>query len=426
MDLDVFDRRESIVRTYCRDFPTVFERACGHELRDEAGKRYIDFLSGAGALNYGHNNDAMRSRIIEYMNSDGIVHSLDLYTTAKRQFLEAFERYILVPRALDYKVQFCGPTGTNAVEAALKIARKTTGRQNVIAFTNAFHGMSLGALAATGSRAKRGGSGISLSQVTRMPFDGYLGREIDTSVLLRKALEDPGSGVDLPAAIILETIQAEGGINAASTRWLRAIVEIARAYGALVIVDEIQTGCGRTGPFFSFEDAGIVPDVVCLSKSISGYGLPMSLLLMRPHVDTWKPGEHNGTFRGNNIAFVAATVGLEYWIDGKFESEVRSKGLHVSERLTAIARKHNGATVRGRGLLQGIAWEDKTVASEVSHLAFERGVIVEVCGAHGEVLKLLPPLTIPLRALDEGISTIEECLAEVVTGEKRKSIGDGW
>jgi diaminobutyrate-2-oxoglutarate transaminase len=422
MNLDVFERRESAVRTYCREFPTVFERACGHELRDEAGKRYIDFLSGAGALNYGHNNDAMRSRIIEYMTSDGIVHSLDLHTTAKRRFLEAFERYILAPRGLDYKIQFCGPTGTNAVEAALKIARKTTGRQNVIAFTNAFHGVSLGALAATGSRAKRGGSGIGLSHVTRMPFDGYLGSEIDTAAFLQKALEDPGSGVDLPAAIILETIQAEGGINVASARWLRAIVGAARSCGALVIVDEIQTGCGRTGPFFSFEDAGIVPDVVCLSKSISGYGLPMSLLLMRPHVDTWKPGEHNGTFRGNNIAFVAATVALEYWVDGKFEAEVRSKGLRVSERLTAIARKHNGATVRGRGLLQGIAWEDTTVASEVSHLAFERGLIVEVCGAENEVLKLLPPLTIPLRALDEGISTIEECLAQVLTQGNRESI----
>jgi diaminobutyrate-2-oxoglutarate transaminase len=413
MDLDVFERRESSVRAYCREFPTVFERACGHELRDEAGKRYIDFLSGAGALNYGHNNDAMRSRIIEYLNNDGIVDSLDLHTTAKRQFLEAFERHILAPRALDYKIQFCGPTGTNAVEAALKIARKTTGRQNVIAFTNAFHGVSLGALAATGSRAKRGGSGISLSHITRMPYDGYRGSEIDTAGLLRKALEDPGSGVDLPAAIILETIQAEGGINVASARWLRAIVEAARACGALVVVDEIQTGCGRTGPFFSFEDAGIVPDVVCLSKSISGYGLPMSLLLMRPHVDAWKPGEHNGTFRGNNIAFVAATVGLEYWVDGKFESEVRSKGLRVTERLTAIARKHNGVTVRGRGLLQGIRWEDKAFASCVSRLAFRRGLIVEVCGAENEVLKLLPPLTIPLRALDEGISTIEECIAQV-------------
>src|SRR3954449_5873801 len=180
MDLDVFDRRESTVRTYCRDFPTVFERACGHELRDEDGKRYIDFLSGAGALNYGHNNDAMRSRIIEYMNSDGIVHSLDLYTTAKRQFLEAFERYILVPRALDYKVQFCGPTGTNAVEAALKIARKTTGRQNVIAFTNGFHGVSMGALAVTGNSYLRAAAGVPLQNTTAMPFDGYFGEGVDT------------------------------------------------------------------------------------------------------------------------------------------------------------------------------------------------------------------------------------------------------
>src|SRR5262249_25771254 len=318
MSIDVFERREPAVRSYCRHFPKVFSHAHGTQLWDEDGNRYLDFLSGAGVLNYGHANPRIVRRLLEYLQRNGLIHSLDLHTTAKRAFLEKFEEIVLIPRGLDYRVQFTGPTGTNAVEAAIKLARKVTGRTNLIAFTNAFHGMSLGALAATGSRFKRGGAGVPLSNVSRLPFDNYLDAPFDSAALLERMLDDAGGGIDRPCAILVETIQAEGGVNVATAAWLRRVAEIARAHGALLIVDEIQTGCGRTGPFFSFERAGLKPDLVSVSKSISGIGLPMSIVLIRPDLDRWEPGEHNGTFRGNNLAFVGAEAALSLWQDARF------------------------------------------------------------------------------------------------------------
>jgi diaminobutyrate-2-oxoglutarate transaminase len=288
---EIVHRLESEVRSYCRSFPVVFQRAQGAELFDERGRSYLDFFAGAGTLNYGHNDPTLKERLIEYIAGSGITHGLDMTTSAKCRFLELFEARILKPRKLDYKVMFPGPTGANAVEASLKLARKVTGRSNVISFTNAFHGMTLGALAATGNGEKRAGAGVALSGVTRMPFDGYLGPTVDTLDYLEKALDDPSSGVDAPAALIVETIQAEGGVNVGSIPWLRRLERIARSCGALLIVDDIQVGCGRTGPFFSFERAGLKPDIVCLSKSLSGYGLPLAVVLMRPELDVWKPGD---------------------------------------------------------------------------------------------------------------------------------------
>ncbi len=413
MTTSVFERLESNVRTYCRDFPAIFVSGRDHILEDAAGKRYIDFLSGAGALNYGHNNTRLKYPLLEYIESDGVFHMLDLHTTAKQAFLQAFAHVILEPRGLDYKVQFAGPTGTNAIEAALKLARKVTGRRNVIAFTNAFHGMSLGALAASANRMKRNGAGVPLEHVTRMPFDGYFGETADTVSYLESFLADSGSGIDAPAAILVETIQAEGGINVAQASWLQRLAAVAAKYGALLILDEIQTGCGRTGPFFSFESAGLKPDLVCLSKSISGLGLPMAIVLIRPELDVWQPGEHNGTFRGNNLAFTTATAALDYWRDDLFEQTIRAKGETVRRRLVGMAQA-SGGTTRGVGLLQGLTWRDPTSAAKVSGLAFERGLIVETCGARSHVLKLLPPLTIALGALDEGLDILEGCVADAL------------
>jgi diaminobutyrate-2-oxoglutarate transaminase len=418
MNIQIFDRLESGVRSYCRDFPKLFVRAQDHWMEDESGRRYIDFLSGAGALNYGHNNSRLKERVIDYLRSDGIVHSLDLHTAAKRAFLTEFSEKILVPRQLNYRIQFTGPTGTNAVEAGMKIARKVTGRQNIVAFTNAFHGMSLGSLAATGARGKRQGAGLLLSGITRVPYDGYLGPHVDTITYIEKLLADHGSGVDLPAAFIVETIQAEGGLNVARDSWLRGLSEVATSYGALLIVDEIQTGCGRTGPFFSFEQSGIVPDVICVSKSIGGYGLPMAIVLLKPEHDKWSPGEHNGTFRGNNLAFVAGAAALEhYWSDERFETDIRNKGAQLRERLTEMARGSragNELSVRGRGLLQGLASTKPGLAARVSALAFERGLIVETCGPNAEVVKCLPPLTIQDEALHEGLDILESCVCDAI------------
>ncbi|QSX79622.1 diaminobutyrate--2-oxoglutarate transaminase [Agrilutibacter solisilvae] len=408
----VFQDIESAVRSYCRRFPAVFATARNAVIEDEQGRQYIDFLAGAGALNYGHNNPKVRDRLVEYLMSDGIAQSLDLHTSAKKDFLRAFQDVILAPRGFDYRVQFTGPTGTNAVEAALKLARKVTGRRNVVAFTNAFHGMTLASLAATARASKRAAAGVSLHDVIRMPYDGFLGEDMDSMDVLEAMLFGPGSGVDLPAAIILETVQAEGGINVASPQWLARVAALARKHEVLLIVDDIQAGCGRTGAFFSFERAGIQPDLVCLSKSISGYGLPMSLVLIRPHLDCWEPGEHNGTFRGNNLAFVAATSVLDYWRDQAFSESIARKSRLVGERLRAIRDTAPAqiSAVRGLGLLQGLVFNDPQLANAVSKAAFERGLIVELCGPAENVVKLMPPLLIEDDVLADGLSRLAEAV----------------
>lgn len=416
--LDVFDRRESEVRGYIRSFPTVFDRATGSTLVDADGREYLDLFAGAGVLNYGHNNPAFTRAIIEYLERDGIIHGLDMATSAKKAFIEAFERLVLAPRELDHKLQFTGPTGANAVEAALKVARQATGRTTVVAFTNAFHGLSLGSLAATGNSHYRGAAGVGLDDIARLPYDGYLGADVDTLDLFEKMLDDPGSGLDLPAAVIVEAVQGEGGINVASVPWLQRLREITAARGILLILDEIQAGVGRTGAFFAFEHAGIVPDIVTVSKSISGSGLPMSLVLLRPEVDVWKPGQHTGTFRGNNLAFVSARVALEtYWADSAFTDAIAAKSELLRAELERIAADHpdQGFVVRGRGLMYGLACDsDRTLAGRISAEAFRRGLVIETSGAFDEVLKFLPALTISEEELDRGLAIVRESLDAVL------------
>ena len=416
-NLDTFDRRESEVRGYIRSFPVVFDSARGSTLVAADGREFLDFFAGAGVLNYGHNNPLFTRALIEYLERDGIIHGLDMATSAKKAFIETFERLVLAPRGLNHKLQFTGPTGANAVEAALKVARLATGRSNVVAFTNAFHGLSLGGLAATGNSHYREAAGVSLGNVTRLPYDGYLGEGIDTLDLFRKMLDDSGSGLDLPAAVIVEAVQGEGGINVASVQWLQRLREITEARGILLILDEIQSGIGRTGTFFAFEHAGIVPDLITVSKSISGSGLPMSLVLLRPDVDVWKPGAHTGTFRGNNLAFVSARVALEeYWADSSFTDAVNAKSELLRSELQAIAdaNPERGFVVRGRGLMYGLACDtDPTLAGRISAEAFRRGLVIETSGAFDQVLKFLPALTISDDELTRGLQIVRESLAAV-------------
>ncbi|MGO4887982.1 diaminobutyrate--2-oxoglutarate transaminase [Anaerobacillus sp. MEB173] len=414
--LHVFEKYESEVRSYIRSFPTVFTKAQGYKMWDENGKEYIDFFSGAGALNYGHNHPKMKQRLVDYMMNDGITHSLDMATDAKAEFLQNFNDIILEPRNLDYKVMFPGPTGTNTVESALKIARKVTGRTNVISFTNGFHGMTIGALSVTGNSFKRQGAGIPLQHSVAMPYDNYVSDELDTVEYLERFLEDNGSGVSVPAAIILETVQGEGGVNAARFEWLKKIEAVCKRWGILLIIDDVQAGCGRTGTFFSFEPAGIKPDIVCLSKSIGGFGLPLALTLIKPEYDIWEPGEHNGTFRGNNFAFLTATEALEFWKDDSFEKEIQEKSVKISEFLEKIVAKYpeiKGA-VKGRGFMQGIASKINGLASKVCEEAFKRGLIMETAGANDEVFKLFPALIIDQEGLDKGFEIIEQSVAAVV------------
>jgi len=409
--LDIFHRRESQVRSYCRNFPALFSGARGAVLIDEDGNEYLDFLCVAGAANYGHNDPPIKAAALAYLAGDGPIASLDLHTQAKRDFLEAFTAHILQPRGLEHRVQFTGPTGTNAVEAALKIARKATGRSSILAFTNGYHGMSLGALAATGNAQARRGAGIPLAHTVFMPFDGYAG-EGDGLQRLARQLDDPSGGLDLPAAAIVETVQGEGGCNAASWDWLQRLQSLLRERGILLIIDDVQAGCGRTGTFFSFEPAGLDPDLIVLSKSIGGLGLPMSLLLLRPALDLWEPGEHNGTFRGNNLAFVAAQAAIEtYWCDGLFASGVRARGDILRARLERIAGRNPGLAYTGRGLLAGLRCQDPVRAAAISRAAWTRRLIVERCGPHDEVVKTMPPLNIPIDQLHDGLDRLEAAAA---------------
>lgn len=412
--MNVFEQYESEVRGYCRNFPAVFSSAKGAWMTDTGGQRYLDFFSGAGVLNYGHNNDRIKQPLIRYLLGDGITHTLDMYSEAKQRFIQRFNDVILKPRGLSYKFQFPGPTGTNAVEAALKLARKVTGRQTVVNFTNAFHGMTLGALAVTGNSFKRAGAGVPLHHTAAVPFEGYLGQDIDTLEYLEAMLIDNGSGMEIPAAVIVESVQAEGGVNVASHEWLKRLREITKQHDILLIMDDIQVGCGRTGAFFSFEDAGIEPDIITLSKSLSGYGLPLALVLMKPELDVWSPGEHNGTFRGHCPAFVTATAALDFWVDNGLEMSVRKKSKHVERRLNGMVQDQDiDATVRGRGLIWGIEFADREMAAQVSQACFERGLIIETAGIDDQVLKLLPSLTIDEADLDHGLDIIEQSLQTV-------------
>ena len=412
---DVFKRRESAARSYCRSMPATFTRASGSEIFDKDGNRWIDFLAGCSSLNYGHNDADMKEALIEHIASDGIAQGLDLHTDAKSDFLKAMETHILKPRGMDHKVMFTGPTGANAVEAAMKIARKSTGRTNIIAFTNGFHGVTNGALAATGNGYHRGGAGVTLPDVTRMPFDGFLDQDADSAALLEQMLSDPSGGIDAPAAIILETVQGEGGLNAASPEWVRRIERIARDNGALFIVDDIQAGCGRTGTFFSFEDFGIMPDIVTMAKSLSGYGLPLAAVLIRPEHDIFGPAEHNGTFRGNNHAFVTARVALEkFWADGAFQEEIAGKADLLGKRLSRIAGRVPGARVKGRGMMQGVDVGSGERASDICAECFRNGLIIETSGAFDEVVKILAPLTIERERLERGLDILEAAVATVI------------
>lgn len=423
--MNIFEKLESKVRSYSRAFPVEFDRAEGAAIYGRDGRRYIDFLAGAGTLNYGHNNPQLKEALLAYIQRDGIAHGLDMHTRAKAGFLQAFDEYILAPRQMKYVMQFTGPTGTNAVEAALKIARKATGRYNVVAFTNGFHGVTQGAAAATGNQHHRGAFGGGLSGVTRIPYDAYLEDDsVDSLRLLDKMIRDASSGVDKPAAAIVETVQGEGGLNVASKEWLRKLEKLCREHGMLLIVDDIQAGCGRTGSFFSFEPAGIAPDLVTLSKSLSGFGLPFAMVLIKPEHDQWEPGEHNGTFRGNNHAFVTARAALEqYWQDDAFAREVQRKGTVLAQRLKKIAALGGSGLfyTKGRGMMRGLSCRDGELAARITRRCFEQGLIIETSGPDSEVVKCLCPLVISDADLKAGLDILERSVREVLASDYKQA-----
>ncbi|WP_260258357.1 diaminobutyrate--2-oxoglutarate transaminase [Vibrio intestinalis] len=414
--MDIFNRQESKVRSYSNSFPVVFKTAKGCWLETESGERYIDFLAGAGSLNYGHNNTQIKESLLEYIESDGLTHGLDMHSQAKANFLTALEDLILKPRQLNYKVQFTGPTGTNAVEAAIKLAKKVTGRSSIVAFTNGFHGCTAGALAATGNQHHRQGAGSPLNNVTRIPFEGYA--DIDGLKLFETMLNDNSAGIEKPAAVLLETVQGEGGLNAASNQWLQALAKLCKSQDILMIVDDIQAGCGRTGRFFSFEPSGIQPDIVTLSKSISGYGLPMAIVLLKPHLDKWQPGEHNGTFRGNNHAFVTATKALElYWSNSDFETHIQRCSDEVATVIDRCIKQFPSMfnKRKGRGMMIGVECKSGDVASDIAKHCFKSGMVIETAGPNDEVVKFFCPLTITKQELAQGLNIFEGAVEAVAT-----------
>ncbi len=423
----IFEEMESEVRGYVRAFPSVFDTAKGAFLFDEHGNRYIDFFAGAGTLNYGHNNPIISEALINYLQRDGIVHALDKATVAKRSFMESFRDTILKPRGYDYKIQFTGPTGTNAVETALKLARMVKRRSNIIAFTNGYHGLTMGALAVTGNDFYRDESYGARNNADSVPFDGYLGKGINTIDYLRRFLEDGSSGIDMPAAIIVETVQGEGGINVASVQWLRELEQLCHDLDILLIIDDIQMGNGRTGTFFSFEEAGIRPDMITYSKSLGG-GLPMAILLMKPDLDQWQPGEHTGTFRGNNLAFVAATEALKYWETDDFSEEIKYKGKIMEEELSKITKKYPELNIelRGRGMVWGLDMARTGFAAEISKTAFANKLVIELAGADDNVVKFLPPLVIEEETLRNGIKIIDRVIGELLEQRQQKLKGSSF
>ena len=415
MGKEVFEKYESNVRSYCRKWPAVMEHAKGSIYYDEEGNEYLDFFNGAGALNYGHNPDYIKEKLIKYLEDDFIMHSLDMYASAKADFIKFYEEKVLIPRNLDYKIMFPGPTGTNGVEMAIKLARKVKGRSNIFALMGAFHGMTVGALALTTEQAARKGAGIPLNNVTHIPTPYYLDGKFDTLAYLEEILNDDHSGIEKPAAIIIETVQAEGGIHVFSKEFLQGLRTICDKYDILLIVDDIQAGCSRTGTFFSFERANIVPDIVVQSKSIGGYGLPLSLVLIKPELDIFKPGEHNGTFRGFQLSMVAAKAGLELMISEDVPSQVKRKEKIVKEYLEKEIKPvlSDKQEIRGIGLMWGIEFVDGKFARAVLDKCFEKKLVIELAGRNDSVLKIMPSLVIDDELLLKGLAIIKEAIIEL-------------
>jgi len=409
-EMRTFEEHESEIRAYCRAVPTVFKASSNATMVDENDKEYIDFFAGAGVLNFGHNNQKMKDAVVEFIQNDGVVHSLDMYTDVKREFIKTFVKTILEPRGMeDRKLQFTGPTGTNAVEAALKLARKVTGRTEVVAYNRGFHGMTLGSLAATANDAFRSSAGVTLDNVIRDTFNDMHALEN-----LRQKMFDSGSGMLPPAAFLVEAVQAEGGVRVATKEWLQGVQKLANDTGALFIIDDIQAGCGRCGSYFGFDDLDVDPDIVVLAKGLGGMGTPIGMLVNKPEYDkAWAPGQHTGTYRGQGISFVAGRIGLEYFADDAFVESAKQKGEVIRKTLDDLNSKYHLVDVRQKGMLLAAEFEDADTAKAITGKCFEKGLIIGTCNT-GQIVKFIPPLTIEEDKLRQGLAIFADAVAEVM------------
>jgi len=425
--------RESAARTYARALPIVPVRARGLTIEGADGRRYLDCLSGAGTLALGHNHPVVLEAIRKVLDSGAPLHVLDLATPVKDAFITELFR-TLPPGLADHaRVQFCGPAGTDAVEAALKLARAATGRTGILAFTGAYHGMTAGALEASGDALDVRVTRLPYPQDYRCPLGlgGPRGAEL-AAHWTESVLDDPRSGVPQPAAMILEPVQGEGGVIPAPDTWLRRIRQITAARSIALIADEVQTGVGRTGTFWAVEHSGITPDVMVLSKAIGG-SLPLAVVVYRDDLDVWQPGAHAGTFRGNQLAMAAGTATLAHVRENRLAERAGALGSHMLDQLRSLARGLPCmGDVRGRGLMIGVelvdAEEDgggpdaggprpaaSELAAAVQRECLRRGLIVELGGRHASVVRLLPPLTIS----DEQAAAVLDRLADAVEAASR-------
>ncbi|WP_327272526.1 diaminobutyrate--2-oxoglutarate transaminase family protein [Streptomyces sp. NBC_01224] len=423
--------RESAARTYARSLPIVPVRARGMTIEGADGRRYLDCLSGAGTLALGHNHPVVLEAIRKVIDSGAPLQVLDLATPVKDAFTT--ELFATLPRqfADNARIQFCGPAGTDAVEAAFKLVRAATGRSGLLAFTGAYHGMTAGALAASG--------GAEDVRVTRLPFpQNYrcpfgIGGERGAEIAARwteNLLDDPKGGAPAPAGMILEPVQGEGGVNPAPDSWMRQMREITETRSVPLIADEVQTGVGRTGAFWAVEHSGIVPDVMVLSKAIGG-SLPLAVIVYRSELDTWQPGAHAGTFRGNQLAMAAGTATLAFVREHRLAERAATLGARMVARLQALATDHPSiGDVRGRGLMIGVELVDPeaaarggspepppapVLAAAVQQECLRRGLIVELGGRHSTVVRLLPPLTLT----DEQATAVVDRLADALAAAER-------
>lgn len=411
----IFGRMQSHARGYVSSISTAFSKAAGSVLVDEAGREYLDFYSASGALNYGYNNPLLEHKLVRHLGArDALAGNA---SGGCEWFSETINRLLLHPRNWHYAAQLTGRTGAHAVEAALKLARKVKGRKNTLSFTPAFH-------EAGGARASAVGatlgqmSGLPLGNTLFMPYDGCFGPDIDTMDYLEGMLEGGLAGQERPAAVVVETVMGEGGVNVLTWRWLKELEALCRRHDMLLIMDDTLVGCGRTGNFFSFETAGIQPDMIALSRSLSGFGLPMSLLLIKPDLCAGKQAAYGEGCGCHELGLVTATQALEaYWSDDVFLIDVQRKERLLRDWLENIVHSYSATqlSVRGRGLIQGLVTPaDSGLADRISRRAFSHGVIVETSGPRDEILKLLPALTIEDELLVRGLEIIDRSIAEVL------------
>jgi len=408
---------ESNARTYPRRLPVVIASARGVKVRDVDGREYFDCLAGAGALALGHGHPVVVEAIRKTLEEGAPLQTLDLPTPLKDRFVRTLFDSLPPQWLSGYKIHFCGPSGSDAVEAALKLVRIATGRRGVFAFHGAYHGMTLGSMSVAGDTTPKRALGGFAAEVQFLPFPseyrcpfglgGEAGAEMGAR-FLERLLEDPNSGLLTPAAVILEIVQGEGGVNVASTTWLRRIREITARHGVLLVIDEVQTGLARTGCLYAFNHAGIEPDVLVLSKAVGG-GLPLATILYRRELDVWGPGAHAGTFRGNQLAFATGTATIRYILENQLERQVENVGAHLRGLLGQIARETECVgDVRGLGLMVGVeiceprnsivsAGRKPPAASperamRIQDECLRRGLIIELGGRNNSVVRFLPPL----------------------------------